>query len=241
MRCKSRSLGGAGTGWPCTRANLAGLRLPSSFCGFSAQSKASAALQALAARSRRWPDASGRCTGLTADPVANGARVRDHRPIGKLESRQFLCSGGGPQRIARPLAKERNRAAVRGDHLVVLDPRIAQRLLDATTWMDPRPTVVTVTDVQRRLRRPRLTCRFAFRDSTHTLSATRSGTRETGPSGAAILPIAETRSPTSRDRPASAIAEVFQGRGPARLREAPYRQIVRRLVRAASRGSGPRS
>ena len=49
-----------------------------------------------------------------------------------------FCAGFILQRLARALAQERDRAAVGGDHLVVLDPG-AQRLLHAATRMNARP------------------------------------------------------------------------------------------------------
>src|SRR4051812_19670092 len=73
----------------------------------------------------------------------------DDRPIGELENRQLRVTGRPAQLLARALAQERDRAAVGGDHLLVLDSRGTERLLHPSTWMNSRATVITVADEQR--------------------------------------------------------------------------------------------
>ena len=71
-------------------------------------------------------------------------------PSGSFSAGSFVVSGRLAQLVTRALAQERDRVAVGGDHLVVLDARGAERLLHAATRMDPRAAVIAVADEQGR-------------------------------------------------------------------------------------------
>jgi hypothetical protein len=70
----------------------------------------------------------------------------DDRPVGQSERRQLRRSGRLPQLVTRALPQEGDRAAVSGDHLLVLDARGAECLLHAATRMDPRAAVVPMAN-----------------------------------------------------------------------------------------------
>ena len=74
-------------------------------------------------------------------------------PSASFSVGSFRVPGRGLELVARALAQERDRAAVRRDDLVVLDARAAQRLLHAAARMDLRAAVVAVADVEGRLLR----------------------------------------------------------------------------------------
>src|SRR4051794_20947712 len=84
------------------------------------------------------------------DPRLDRARVREHRAVGQLEGGQLRVPGRLAQRVARSLAQERDRVAVRRDHLLVVDARRAERLLDPAAGMDPGAAVVAVAHEQGR-------------------------------------------------------------------------------------------
>src|SRR5215213_7525684 len=106
-------------------------------------------------RSRRPLDWTG-CSlpswtrALTRDPGQDGARVGDDRPVRQLERWQLGVSGRLAQLVPRALAEERDRMAVGGDHLLVLDSRGTECLLHPATRMPPRPSVIAVAHIQRR-------------------------------------------------------------------------------------------
>src|SRR5262245_3630519 len=83
------------------------------------------------------------------DPAEDAARVRDDRPVGQLQRGHLRVAGRGSQLLARSPAQERNRIAVGGDHLVVVDARGAQRLLHAAARVNPGPAVIAVADIKR--------------------------------------------------------------------------------------------
>src|SRR5665811_1130071 len=83
---------------------------------------------------------------LLIDPGEDGAGVSYHRPVGQLERRQLRRSSRLTQVVARAFAEERDRTAVSGDHLVVLDAGSTERLLHAATRMDARATVIAVAN-----------------------------------------------------------------------------------------------
>src|SRR5271168_2743968 len=85
---------------------------------------------------------------LLPDPGEDRGRVGDDRPVWELQRRQLLRSGRLAQLLTRAFAQERNRTAVGGDHLVVLDVRGMQRFLHAATWMDPRAAFIAVANEQ---------------------------------------------------------------------------------------------
>ena len=70
--------------------------------------------------------------------------------VGQLERRQLRVSCRFAQLIPRALAEERDRVAVGGNHLLVLDSRGTECLLHAATRMPRRAPVIAVTHVQRR-------------------------------------------------------------------------------------------
>src|SRR3712207_2211724 len=97
----------------------------------------------------RWT-ARSRSASLLADPAQDRLRVLQDGPVRELERGELVVAGRGAQLVARSLAQERDRVAVPGDHLLVADPRLPQRLLDAAARVDARPAVVAVADEERR-------------------------------------------------------------------------------------------
>ena len=72
-------------------------------------------------------------------------------PSASFSAGSFSWPVDAPQLLARAFAQERDRAAVRRHDLVVLDPGVAQRFLDAPARMNPRTSFVAVAHVERRL------------------------------------------------------------------------------------------
>src|SRR2546425_6334362 len=62
-------------------------------------------------------------SALFADPAEDRAGGSDRAPVGQPQRRQPRRAGGLAQLLARAFTKERDRAAVRGDHLLVLYAR----------------------------------------------------------------------------------------------------------------------
>src|SRR5687767_13470690 len=69
-----------------------------------------------------------RASRLALDPAQDLLRVGQHGPSRQLQRRELRVAGGGTQVLARALAQERDRVAVRGDHLLVLEALLAQGL-----------------------------------------------------------------------------------------------------------------
>jgi len=74
--------------------------------------------------------------------------MREDRSVGELERGDLGVAGGVAKSISRALAQEWNRTAVNGDDLFVFDPSRAKRLLYASTRVNPRPTIIPVTNEQ---------------------------------------------------------------------------------------------
>src|SRR5437773_6052264 len=86
-------------------------------------------------------------SSLFVDPAQDRAGGRYRAPVRQPERRQPRRTGGLAQLLARAFAQERDRAAVRGDDLLVPYARRAQRLLHAAARMHAWPTVVAVAHV----------------------------------------------------------------------------------------------
>src|SRR5204862_4712785 len=76
--------------------------------------------------------------------------VLEDRDVVDLQCRQLAAAGGRAKLVAGAFAKERERAAVSGDHLVALDSFRAERLLDAAARMDARAFVIPVAHIEGR-------------------------------------------------------------------------------------------
>src|SRR5690242_2312483 len=87
--------------------------------------------------------------GLLIHPGEDGLRVREHGAVRQLQRGQLLLTCGGLELVARSLPQERNRVAVGGDHLLVLDVLLVHRLLHAAARMHLRAALVAVADVER--------------------------------------------------------------------------------------------
>src|ERR1700760_934308 len=75
--------------------------------------------------------------------------MRDHGSVAEHERRQLRRSRFRAKLLTRSLAQERDRIAVCGDDLLVLDPSVAKRFLHAAARVDFRATVIAVTYEQR--------------------------------------------------------------------------------------------
>src|SRR5438128_8215875 len=89
-------------------------------------------------------------SALFAHPAQDRAGRSDRAPVGQPQRRKLRRPGGLAQPLARAFAQERDRAPVRGDDLLVLYARRAQRFLHAAAWMHAWTTVVAVAHIQRR-------------------------------------------------------------------------------------------
>jgi hypothetical protein len=69
-----------------------------------------------------------------------------HGAVGQLQSRELRVSGLGAELIARALAEEGNWVAVARDDLLVLDPRLSERLLGAATRVHLGASVVAMAN-----------------------------------------------------------------------------------------------
>src|SRR5438105_6764505 len=92
-----------------------------------------------------------RRSALLLDPGQDGARVLDGGAIRKLQRRQLRISRLRAQLLARPLAQEGDRAAMRGDYLVVLDSGGPEGFLHAAARMLPGAAIVAVANEEREI------------------------------------------------------------------------------------------
>src|SRR5262249_16851097 len=71
--------------------------------------------------------------------------------VWELHRRQLVRAGCRPELVAGAFAQERNRTAVGGDDLLVLDSLRLERFLHAAARVNPRPALVAVAHIQRGL------------------------------------------------------------------------------------------
>jgi hypothetical protein len=107
---------------------------------------------------------------LVVDPGQNRLGMTDDGAVRKFDRRQLLRPGRVKELIARASTQERNWTAVCGDDLLIIDSCCSKRLLNATTRVEPRPTVVSVANVKSRLIRHRHPLKSWFPYSRSTTS-----------------------------------------------------------------------
>lgn len=71
-----------------------------------------------------------------------------HRPVSEAKRGQLGVTRRLAYFSARTSAQERQRIAMAADVLLILDARRAERLLNASAGMHPRPSIIAIADKQ---------------------------------------------------------------------------------------------